>query len=283
MKNIKKFGVFGNPIRHSKSPLIHSLFAEQTGIHHTYDAILAPLEGFEMSLQAFISAGGEGVNITAPFKERAFQVSSELSEGALLAGAVNTIKVLPEGGLFGDNTDGVGLLTDLKRQQLIKPTDKILLVGAGGAARGVIFALLSFGCELIITNRTFNRAQELTQLFQHHGRISAQQMADLIQLCPFNLVINATAASISGKIPSIPAGIVTRHTRCYDMCYQQERTPFLVWAQTQGVTELANGLGMLVGQAAHAFFLWHGIMPEVESLLSFMRKSMSGGYKDSRF
>lgn len=272
---MEKFAVFGNPISHSKSPLIHALFAEQTGIDHPYGTVLAPLESFEASLQAFIRAGGQGANVTVPFKERAFQAASELSELASLAGAVNTLKVLPEGGLLGDNTDGIGLLTDLKRQQLIWPQDHILLVGAGGAARGVILPLLSFGCELTITNRTFSRAKELAQLFQHRGEISAQPMDQLDQHRPFNLVINATASGISGKIPALPVGVVNCQTRCYDMFYQQGRTPFLAWAQQQGATEFADGLGMLVGQAAHAFLLWHGVMPEIEPVLRCVRSQLA--------
>lgn len=272
---MEKFAVFGNPISHSKSPLIHALFAEQTGIDHPYGTVLAPLESFEASLQAFISAGGQGANVTVPFKERAFQAASELSELASLAGAVNTLKVLPEGGLLGDNTDGIGLLTDLERQQLIWPQDHILLVGAGGAARGVILPLLSSGCELTITNRTFSRAKELAQLFQHRGEISAQQMDQLDQHRPFNLVINATASGISGKIPALPVGVVNCQTRCYDMFYQQGRTPFLAWAQQQGATEFADGLGMLVGQAAHAFLLWHGVMPEIEPVLRCVRSQLA--------
>ncbi|NIH16121.1 shikimate dehydrogenase [Serratia symbiotica] len=272
---MEKFAVFGNPISHSKSPLIHALFAEQTGIYHPYGTVLAPLESFEASLQAFISAGGQGANVTVPFKERAFQSASELSELASLAGAVNTLKVLPEGGLLGDNTDSIGLLTDLERQQLIWPQDHILLVGAGGAARGVILPLLSLGCELTITNRTFRRAQELAQLFQHRGEISAQPMDQLDQHRQFNLVINATASGISGKIPALPVGVVNSKTRCYDMFYQLGRTPFLAWAQQQGATEFADGLGMLVGQAAYAFLLWHGIMPEIEPVLRCVRSKLA--------
>lgn len=180
---MEKFAVFGNPIGHSKSPRIHALFAAQTGIEHPYGTVLAPLDGFETSLQAFIRAGGLGANVTVPFKERAYSAASELSERAAMAGAVNTLKVLPNGELLGDNTDGIGLLTDLQRQQLIRPQDRILLVGAGGAARGVILPLLSFGCRLTITNRTFSRAQALADAFRHLGRSRRCRWINWISKC----------------------------------------------------------------------------------------------------
>lgn len=270
---MEKFAVFGNPIGHSKSPRIHALFAAQTEIEHPYGAVLAPLDEFETCLQTFIAAGGQGVNVTVPFKERAYAAASELSERASLAGAVNTLKVLPQGGLLGDNTDGIGLLTDLERQHLIRPQDRSLLVGAGGAARGAILPLLSFGCQLTIANRTFSRAQELAQAFCHLGEISALSMDQLYRQ-PFDLVINATASGINGEIPALPAGVVNRQTRCYDMFYQTGATPFLAWAQQQGATEFTDGLGMLVAQAAHAFLLWHGVMPEIEPVLRQLRREL---------
>lgn len=269
-----KFVVFGNPIAHSKSPRIHALFAEQTGIEHPYGTVLAPLDRFELSLQQFVAAGGKGANVTVPFKQRAYEVASELSDRAAMAGAVNTLKVLPGGYLLGDNTDGIGLLSDLERQQLIQPGCRVLLVGAGGAARGVILPLLSFGCKLVLTNRTFSRAQQLTTLFQHLAGIVALPMAQLDQQY-FDLVINATAAGISGEIPTLPNSIVNSTSRCYDMFYQQGDTPFLSWARQLGVKHYADGLGMLVAQAAHAFFLWHGVMPDIEPVLQQLRKEMA--------
>jgi shikimate dehydrogenase len=271
---MEKFAVFGNPIGHSKSPRIHALFAAQTGIEHPYGTVLAPLDGFETTLQTFIQAGGKGANVTVPFKENAYEAATELSQRASLAGAVNTLKILPDGGLLGDNTDGIGLLTDLERQKLIQPKERILLVGAGGAARGAILPLLSFGCEVVITNRTFSRAQTLAKVFQHLGEISALPLDQLDQQ-RFDLVINATASGISGDIPALPVGTVNGHTRCYDMFYQQGLTPFLAWAQQQGATEYADGLGMLVGQAAHAFLLWHGVMPEIEPVLRQLRHELA--------
>ncbi|PVZ80653.1 shikimate dehydrogenase [Serratia sp. S1B] len=271
---MEKFAVLGNPIAHSKSPRIHALFAEQTGIEHPYSSILVPLDGFEGTLQNFIAAGGLGANVTVPFKEQAYKAATELSERAAVAGAVNTLKVLPGGQLLGDNTDGIGLLSDLERQQLIQPSDRVLLVGAGGAARGVMLPLLSFGCQVVITNRTFSRAQELMKAFQHLGAVTALPMEQLEQQ-HVDLVINATASGINGEIPALPESVVKCSTRCYDMFYQQGSTPFLAWIQQLGVQQYADGLGMLVGQAAHAFFLWHGVMPEIEPVLKQLRKELA--------
>lgn len=269
----QKFAVFGNPIGHSKSPSIHTLFAEQTGIEHRYGTILAPHETFEETLIAFFTEGALGANITTPFKERAHAQCDELTDRASLAGAVNTIKRLEGGGLLGDNTDGIGLLSDLERQRLIRTTDRILLVGAGGAARGVILPLLSYGCTVVITNRTNARAQQLASLFHHLGNIDTCEMSALVGQ-QFDLIINATASGINGEVPELPATIIAPQTRCYDMFYQTGATPFLTWVQQLGVTGYADGLGMLVGQAAHAFKLWHGVMPEVTSVLNQLRDEL---------
>jgi len=272
---MERFTVFGNPIHHSKSPRIHRLFAEQTGIAHPYNTTLAPVDGFAESLANFFAAGGEGANVTVPFKEQAYAAAAQLSERAALAGAVNTLKRLADGSLLGDNTDGVGLLSDLQRQQLIDPQDRILLIGAGGAARGAILPLLSFGCELVITNRTLSRAEQLAELFNPHGKISAQS-ADQLAGQSFDLVINATASGLQGEIPQLPATVIGADTRCYDMFYQAGLTPFLRWATELGATQYADGLGMLVGQAAHAFHLWHGVMPEITPVLATLRSELAG-------
>ncbi|MBW5824670.1 shikimate dehydrogenase [Yersinia kristensenii] len=269
----QKFAVFGNPIGHSKSPRIHALFAEQTGIEHGYGMVLAPNETFEETLTSFFAGGAIGANITTPFKERAHAKCDELTDRASLAGAVNTIKQLKDGRLLGDNTDGIGLLSDLERQDLIKTTDHILLVGAGGAARGVILPLLSYGCKVVITNRTYTRAQQLAEVFHHLGDIDAIEMQDLSGQ-KFDLIINATASGIHGEVPNLPVDIMSPQTRCYDMFYQADITPFLVWSTCLGVTNYADGLGMLVGQAAHAFQLWHGVMPEITPVLNQLRDEL---------
>lgn len=270
---VQKFAVFGNPIEHSKSPRIHALFAEQTGIDHQYGKVLAPHETFEEVLTSFFADGAIGANITTPFKERAYAKCDELTERASLAGAVNTIKRLEDGRLLGDNTDGIGLLSDLQQRHLIQTTDRILLVGAGGAARGVILPLLSYGCKVVITNRTYARAQQLAEVFHHLGEIDAVEMQDL-SCQQFDLIINATASGIHGEMPNLPTDIISPQTRCYDMFYQAEITAFLAWSRQLGATNYTDGLGMLVGQAAHAFQLWHGVMPEISPVLNQLRDEL---------
>lgn len=267
---MESFAVFGNPINHSKSPQIHARFAGQTGITHPYGRVLVPVDDFEQRLADFFSDGGLGANITMPFKERAFAYCHQLTERAALAGAVNTVKKLPDGRLLGDNTDGAGLLSDLQRLGLIKPNSRVLLVGAGGAARGVILPLLAFGAQIVLTNRTFERAQELVGFYQHVGEIGATPMAKLAG--DFDLIINATTSGVHGEIPALPTGLVTRSVRCYDMFYQQGDTPFIHWCRQQGAKHCADGLGMLVGQAAYSFLLWHGVLPETDAVLAYLRR-----------
>ncbi|AVF36124.1 shikimate dehydrogenase [Rahnella sikkimica] len=267
------FAVFGNPISHSKSPRIHALFASQTGVEHSYGTVLAPNEEFEETLRSFFEEGSCGANITVPFKERAFAESDELTDRAAMSGAVNTLKKLEDGRLLGDNTDGIGMLSDLERLALIQPGDRVLLIGAGGAARGVILPLLSYGCSVVVTNRTFERAQHLSHIFESKGDIRALAFSDLASE-KFDLIINATASGIKGEIPAISEQVFTTQTRVYDMYYQAGLTPFLRWAKDHGVTFYADGLGMLVGQAAHAFYLWHGVMPEIEPVLAQLKQDL---------
>lgn len=270
----QQFAVFGNPVRHSKSPRIHQLFACQTGINYFYGQICAPLDSFSQSIGNFFAQGAEGANVTLPFKEQAFKLVDELTPRASMAGAVNTIKKLEDGRLLGDNTDGIGLLTDLERLKLIKPTDRILLVGAGGAARGVISPLLSFGCSLTITNRTFHKALQLVDFFQHSGEIDACSM-DQLEGRDFDLIINATSSGVSGEIPTLPVTLLGQYSRCYDMFYQAGPTAFLSWCRKQGANQLADGLGMLVGQAAHSLFLWHGQLPDITPVIEILKAELS--------
>ncbi|WP_413727607.1 shikimate dehydrogenase [Sodalis sp. RH19] len=268
------YAVFGNPIHHSKSPHIHALFAAQTGIVHPYGRVLAPEDAFEQTLRDFFAAGGEGANITMPFKERAFALCDQLTERASQAGAVNTVKKQQDGTLLGDNTDGIGLLADLQRLGLITHDSRILLIGAGGAARGVILPLLSFGCAIVLTNRTFKRAQELVSFYHHAGEISARPL-DELAAPDFDLVINATTSGIHGEIPSLATTLIAPEVRCYDMYYQRGLTPFLRWCAVQGAGHSADGLGMLVGQAAYSFMLWHGVMPDIAPVLEQLRSELS--------
>lgn len=272
---MSSFAVFGNPISHSKSPRIHALFAAQTGIAHHYGTVLAAHEEFEETLRHFFAAGAKGANITVPFKERAFAESDELSERAALSGAVNTLKKLEDGRLLGDNTDGIGMISDLERLGMIKAGDRVLLVGAGGAARGVILPLLAHGCRVVVTNRTFERAQHLHAIFEAKGEITALALDSLTGQA-FDLIINATASGIKGDIPALPPAVVSGETRVYDMFYQAGETPFIAWAKQHGARQVADGLGMLVGQAAHAFYLWHGVMPDIEPVLKQLKQDLAG-------
>ncbi|CDL84360.1 shikimate dehydrogenase [Xenorhabdus szentirmaii] len=268
-----KFAVFGNPIGHSKSPYIHRLFAEQTGIDHQYGRILSPVEHFEKTLARFFEQGGIGANITVPFKERAYQYSDELTERAKISGAVNTLKRIEGNRLLGDNTDGIGLLADLQRLNFISGAQNILIIGAGGAAKGVLSPLLSLSCSITMTNRTFERAQIIADKFSPLGDIRAVEMENLISPA-FDIIINATASGINGEIPAISPMVFQNNSICYDMYYQKGLTPFLRFAQQNGVSRLADGLGMLVGQAAHAFELWHGVFPEIEPVLTALRREL---------
>lgn len=267
---MEPFVVFGNPINHSKSPFIHRLFAEQTGIDHRYGRICAPVDQFEATARQFFHGGGRGANVTLPFKQQACELADELTERASLSKAVNTLKQLPDGKLLGDNTDGIGLVSDLERLGMITPNSHILLVGAGGAARGVILPLMAVGCRITLTNRTLSRAETLAVTYQHAGSILACQHDQLTQR--YDLIINATSSGISGGVPQLPAAVFSHHPQCYDMFYQQGLTPFLKLAASHGVTSLADGVGMLVAQAAHAFMLWHGVMPDITPVIEAMRQ-----------
>ncbi|PKH18741.1 shikimate dehydrogenase [Enterobacterales bacterium CwR94] len=265
--------VFGNPINHSKSPQIHQRFADQTGIDHRYGRICAPLGEFASSFQNFITEGGRGANVTVPFKQDAWQLADELTERASLAGAVNTLKLLANGKILGDNTDGVGLLSDLQRLGMINNGDSVLLIGAGGAARGVMQPLLQAGVRVTVVNRTEVRARELAELFSTYGDIRAVTYGQL-EGEAFNLIINATSSGLSGDLPPIPASLIHPGVRCYDMLYAADDTPFLRWCKASGASKLADGLGMLVGQAAEAFHVWHGVLPETEHVITQLKVEM---------
>jgi shikimate dehydrogenase len=261
-----RYAVFGHPIAHSKSPQIHAAFARQTGQDLTYEAILAPLDGFADSVAQFISAGGRGANVTVPFKEEAFRLANRLSPRAQRAGAVNTLSFDADG-ILGDNTDGAGLVADLTRNLHCTLAGKrILLLGAGGAARGVIEPLLEQKpSALVMANRTVSRAQELAELFGHGVSACSFDAVDT----PFDLVINATAASLAGERPPLSPCVFTPDTLAYDLMYGRD-TPFLAFARTHGAAT-ADGLGMLVEQAAEAFYLWRGVRPDTAPVIAALR------------
>lgn len=267
---METYAVFGNPINHSLSPFIHKLFAIETGLSHHYGQVLAPLDGFEQTIKQFFDRDGLGANITLPFKERALSLCDQLTERSSLTRAVNTIKKLPDGTLLGDNTDGIGLINDLKRLKLLHKDSRVLLVGAGGAARGVILPLLTYGCKVVITNRTFSRAQEIMEFYKHVGDIRALQLKCLSKP-DYNLIINATSTGVQGSILPLPSSIITPAVCCYDMFYQHGDTPFISRSRRHGALRYADGLGMLVGQAASAFSLWHGVYPSILPVIKTLR------------
>lgn len=269
---IDRYAVMGNPIKHSKSPQIHKTFAVQTDQRMTYTNILVPKDELPQAIDAFFADGGKGLNITVPFKQQAYDLVDVLSERALRAKAVNTIAMQADGRLFGDNTDGVGLVRDITHNHDGRLTGKkVLVVGAGGAVRGVLAPLLNENPSLVvITNRTFEKAEELVEGFQQWGRIEAQHMTQIEGA--FNWVINGTAASLSGEVPNIPETVLNQHTKVYDMMYGNTITPFNAWALDMGAQKAFDGVGMLVEQAAESFRLWRGIMPLTAQVISDLRK-----------
>lgn len=273
MNNLDQYVVFGNPISHSKSPFIHTLFARQTNQAMQYGIIEAPLDEFTLSAQRFFAEGGKGCNVTAPFKLDAYQFADRLTERAQLAQAVNTLKKLDDGQIIGDNTDGEGLVQDLLLNQAPIQGSRILLLGAGGAARGVIKPLLDQQPQqLVIANRTLIKAQALVEGFLPYGPVSAQAM-DSIE-GSFDIVINSTSAGLTGGLPDISASIFSPQTISYDMSYGGDKTLFTQWAKENGVVHAYDGLGMLVGQAAESFMLWRGLRPSLRQVLRELRKNL---------
>ena len=268
------YAVLGNPIAQSQSPYIHSEFAKQTQQNMSYQTILAPVDQFEETLRTFIKKGAKGANITAPFKEQAYALCDELSELAQLAGAVNTLSFTEDGKIYGDNTDGVGLVNDLETQFGPLKDKHVLLIGAGGAARGCILPILQHHvAQLVICNRTHEKAQQLQTLFCDYGNFFAKPIEEIQS--PFDLVINSTSAGLSGQLISLPSVIIDETTDCYDMTYSQHATVFNQWAKDQNAHQTADGLGMLVGQAAKSFNLWRGVTPDTDSVMEKLRQSLA--------
>ena len=254
-----RYCVFGNPVAHSRSPAIHARFAAQCHQDLSYEALLAPLDGFSATAREFVAAGGKGANVTLPFKEEAFGLCTRRSARAERAGAVNTLDFTGSG-IFGDNTDGAGLVRDIEVNLGFPLAGKcVLLLGAGGAARGVIAPILERQLAgLFIANRNGDKADAL-----------AGQFSDLAT------VVNATSASLSGAALPLPAGIFAPGSLAYDMMYGKGETPFLALAREQGAAHLADGLGMLVEQAAEAFLVWRGVRPDSAPVLAALREQLA--------
>lgn len=266
-----RYAVMGNPVAHSKSPHIHAEFARSTAQDLVYDAHLVALDQFAPAVAAFFGNGGKGLNITVPFKQEAWALAQDKSEQAALAGAVNTL-FMREGRLQGHNTDGIGLVRDIKQNHGGALTGKrILILGAGGAARGILLPFLhEKPAAICIANRTVSKAEELAQLFAPHGTLSACSY-DALGGRQFDWVINATAASLQGDLPPLPANLLAPGAWCYDLMYAKEPTVFCKWAAQHGATRSLDGLGMLIEQAAESFWLWRGVRPQTRAVLEALR------------
>ncbi|HCI52020.1 MAG TPA: shikimate dehydrogenase [Gallionella sp.] len=260
-----RYAVIGNPISHSKSPLIHALFAKQTGQDISYEAIEAPLDGFAATIERLRSESYKGCNVTVPFKFEAYKCASDISERAKAAQAVNTL-CFSETGIEGDNTDGAGLVRDIEQNIGTSLAGKnVLLMGAGGASYGVVLPLLNAGASLTIANRTASKAVELAAPFSGVTGGSYENLTEL----QFDVVVNATSAGLTDSAVPLPEGIFAPGALAYDMMYGRE-TPFMTFAREQGA-QVADGLGMLIEQAAEAFFIWRGVRPDTRPVIAALR------------
>jgi shikimate dehydrogenase len=276
MAFVSKYTVFGNPIAQSKSPSIHQMFAEQAGLKIEYDRTLATKDNFIPTLEEFfLNADAKGCNVTSPFKEQVAKWVNELSDSAKIAGAVNTVIRKRDGTFLGDTTDGQGLVQDLMRLGVPVKGARILLLGAGGAARGVLQSILGLEPRLLmIANRTEEKAKQLASLIPQDNFIGLglNQLNEVQQ--SFDLIINSTSASLTGDLPPIPDSIISSSACVYDMSYADKPTVFLQHAQKLGVLNTFDGLGMLVGQAAESFYLWTGYRPNVSPVIHTLRSSL---------
>ena len=279
-ESIDQYGVFGHPVNHSLSPFIHGLFARETGQEMSYRPFDVTPEEFQGRVQEFFAQGGRGLNITLPHKIAAVEMATELTARAAHAAAVNTLALKGEG-ILGDNTDGAGLVRDLcDNLGLVITNRRLLIIGAGGATRGILAPLL--GLEptvVVIANRTADRAEALAAAFSDLG--STQGVGfDYIEAVPFDLIINATSASLSGDIPPIPDAALSAQTVCYDLAYGRSATAFVRWAHGKGCARALQGLGMLVEQAAESFRLWRGVRPSTARVMDALRERAGGAYAD---
>lgn len=269
-----RYAVIGHPIDHSRSPVIHQLFAKQTGHNLSYEAIDAPPEGFETAVRGFRAAGGKGLNVTVPHKRAGFTLCDELGPDAAQAHAVNTISFRADGRLRGDNTDGAGFMRDLL-ENLQQPIEsrRVLLLGAGGAARGILPPLLGAGpAVLVLANRTLERAKAMVAELDAPPGLEAATFDELDGRQPFDIVVNATSAGLRGEQPPFPATCIGPDTFCYDLAYSLKDTPFVEWARAHHAMEAVQGWGMLVEQAAESFAIWRGIRPDTAPILERLRR-----------
>ena len=270
-----RYAVIGNPVSHSQSPFIHNEFSKATREDMRYEQLFAELGRFKNVVDEFVAAGGKGLNVTLPFKREASRLVNEMTERANVADVVNTL-CFRDGKILGDNTDGVGLVRDIISNLDYPIADSsVLLLGAGGAARGVLEPLLAQRpASLVIANRTRSKAEVLVQHFSRWGHVSALGYEQL-KGHSFDIVIHATSLGMINELPQLPVGLFARHTLAYDMGYSKGLTPFLRSAQLEKAGMLADGLGMLVEQAAESFFLWRGVRPETRKVTNMLRELLA--------
>jgi shikimate dehydrogenase len=271
----ERYAVIGNPVSHSKSPQIHAEFARQTGQDIVYVRLPAPLRGFRTEVDRFIAHGGRGLNVTVPFKQDALAACNTVSERGKFAQAVNTL-VFENGRIHGENTDGAGLLHDLEKNLRVGlPGRRVLVLGAGGAARGIMMPLIARGARMVVVaNRDVTKAQAFEERFGLFGNVRARGYDELNGMA-FDLIINATSASLQGAVPPVPNSIFAQDCVVYDMVYAAGgRTPFLDRARECGVLQTSDGMGMLVEQAAESFFIWRGVRPDTAPVLAMLKQSV---------
>jgi len=273
---INRYTVIGQPIAHSLSPVVHQLFGDLTQRKVKYTRTEATPETFESIVLDWQRSGAKGCNITAPFKELAVTVCQRMAPNAKRAGSVNTIEMHRDGALVGHNTDGAGLVADIvvNKRRVLKDS-RILLLGAGGAARGVIAPLLDAGPTMLhVANRTNAKADTLASLFSDMGPVSASGYEALGDMAAFDVMINATSLSLNGEMPPLPNGLVGSQTLAYDMTYAKQDTVFMSWSRSRGA-DTSSGLGMLVEQAAESFFIWEGVRPKTRMVYPRLRELLS--------
>ncbi|MGH8145386.1 MAG: shikimate dehydrogenase [Rhodanobacteraceae bacterium] len=271
--SLARYAVFGHPIAHSLSPRLHALFGERAGIALEYTAIDAAPEAFTDVVHAFFAAGGGGANVTLPHKAAAFELADTRTETAQRLGVANVLTLLPDGRIEADSNDGAGMLADLRACCGVEPSGhRVLLLGAGGAARAAAFALLQANVKsLVVANRTFERAQTLVDALAQPERVRVAEWGSLERCDRFDLVINATSAGVQHTKLGLPSSLADATTVAYDLSYGLAAQPFVAWARTAGCAAAFDGLGMLIETAAASFLRWHGVRPDTEAALRALR------------
>ena len=270
--SVANYAVLGNPVKHSKSPQIHLLFAKEMGITLEYNAIEVPNDELSTYVNLFSSQGGKGLNITVPFKENAYKLCTEITSRALESGSVNTIKFDTETNIIGDTTDGEGFINDLRKNYGINLQNKsILILGAGGTVKSIIERLVPEEIKnVVIVNRTLSRAEELEKKFKNKIDIKSFSYETLPNDI-FDVIINGTSLSLSSEVPPVSRNIINKNTFCYDLMYSSDKTVFIKWAIENGALRASDGLGMLVEQAAESFFIWHGVKPNTAKVIEALK------------